>query len=59
MNNNFFRNTVNSNNMESNVINLEEAKHNCKLFKQMGIDYCIEDFINKKFPRVDEIVMCH
>lgn len=46
-------------NMESEVMDLEDAKHNCELLKQMGVDCDIKDFLGKRFPRVDEVAMCH
>lgn len=46
-------------NMESEVMDLEDAKHNCELLKQMGVDCDVKDFLGKRFPRVDEVAMCH
>ncbi len=46
-------------NMESEVMDLEDAKHDCELLKQMGVDCDVKDFLGKRFPRVDEVAMCH
>ena len=48
-----------SNSLESGIMNYEDAKHNCELLKQMGVDCDIKDFLGKRFPGVDEIAMCH
>jgi len=40
-------------------MDLEDAKHNCELLKQIGVDCDIKDFLGKRFPRVDEVAMCH
>lgn len=54
---NLFENIFNS--LESGIMNYEDAKHNYELFKQMGIDCDIKDFLGKRVPRVDEIAMCN
>ncbi len=41
------------------VMNYEDAKHNCELLKQMEVDCDIKDFLGKRFLRVDEIAMYH
>ena len=52
-----FEALVKSDNTELEIMNYEDAKHNCELLKKCGVNCVIEDFINKKFPRVDEIAM--
>jgi len=40
-------------------MDLKDAKHNCELLKQMKVDCDVKDFLGKRFPRVDEVAMCH